>query len=111
THAQTHLYENDSFRFAAGRLTEENTWRNWLDLECFLLHFRNLIEFFGNPNPRGDNLTILDPESLWPDSANKPTKEILERLYREDLWKKYEVRLPGEVNDKISRYLQHCTKQ
>lgn len=115
TNAQTILYEIDMLRFTAGRFEKfENEWGEWSNLECFLLHFRNLIEFFGNPQPRGDDLNIQTPEKIWLDPATMPSPARLAPLHREDLWTKYEVRDPrdqAQVNDKISRYLQHCTEQ
>jgi|ERR1700691_2061036 hypothetical protein len=54
---------------------------------------------------------IQTPEKIWPDPATMPTQAQLAPLYREDLWTKYEVRNQAQVNDKISRYLQHCTEQ
>ena len=53
TNAQTILYEIDMVRFAAGNFGNPDGWGSWSNLECFLLHFRNLIEFFGK-QPRGD---------------------------------------------------------
>jgi hypothetical protein len=106
TNAQTVLYEIDMFRFAAGKLVEENDPSSWLTLECFLLHFRNLIEFFGKPKPRLDDLNIRTPDAIWYDAATRPSAEQLRRLQRDDLWEKYE-----RVDDSISRYLQHCTEQ
>jgi hypothetical protein len=110
TNAQTILYEIDMVRFAAGKLVEQNDPSSWLTLECFLLHFRNLIEFFGK-EPRGDDLSMRRPETIWPDATARPDAEALTRLRREDLWDKYEVRDATQFNDKISRYLQHCTEQ
>jgi hypothetical protein len=110
TNAQTILYEIDMFRFAAGKLVEQNDPSSWLALECFLLHFRNLIEFFGK-EPRGDDLSIRRSETIWPDATARPTAEALTQLHREDLWERYEVRDATQFNDKISRYLQHCTEQ
>ncbi len=108
THAQTILYEIDMLRFAAGHFAESTACASWRNLECFLLHFRNLIEFFGKTQPRPDDLSIQRPDAMWPDVATRPSAEVLNRLHREDLWTKYE----GQgVNDKISRYLQHCTEQ
>lgn len=110
TNAQTILYEIDMVRFAAESFGESSEKSGWRNLECFLLHFRNLIEFFGKPNPRPDDLSIHRPDVIWRD-ARVPTAEALNRLHREDLWTKYEIRNPEQVNDKISRYLQHCTEQ
>lgn len=106
TNAQTILYEIDMFRFAAGKLVEQNGPSSWLTLECFLLHFRNLIEFFGKPQPRPGDLNIRTPDAIWPDAATRPSAEQVRHLQREDLWEKYE-----QVGDRISRYLQHCTEQ
>jgi hypothetical protein len=111
SHAQTILYEIEMLRFTVGAFAEadkepdeRSSWRN---LECFLLHFRNLIEFFGKPQPRKNDLNIRMPEKIWPDSATRPCADVLNPLQREDLWNKYEA----QVEDKISRYLQHCTEQ
>jgi hypothetical protein len=111
TNAETILYEVDMLRFTAGAFAEadkepdeRSSWRN---LECFLLHFRNVIEFFGKPQPRENDLNIRMPEKIWPDPATRPSADALNQLHREDLWNKYEA----QVEDKISRYLQHCTEQ
>jgi hypothetical protein len=48
---------------------------------------------------------------IWPDVAKRPSADALKQLHRRDLWAKYEVRDATQVNDKISRYLQHCTEQ
>jgi len=98
------------FRFSAGSLGEGYDWAAWRNLENFLLHFRNLIEFFGK-NPTRDDLSISKPEIIWPNPLTRPTQDRLNRLHRNDLWEKYEVREANDVNDKISRYLQHCTEQ
>jgi hypothetical protein len=108
THAQTILYESDMLAYAAGKLQEGN-WQNekdkWIYLESFLVHFRNLIEFFGRPDPRTDDLNIGKPESVWLDTTSRPEKAELDKLKRFDLWSKYEANRP----DRISKYLQHCT--
>ncbi len=106
--AQTVLYEIDMLRFSKGRLDEgkfQSDADEWIYLEAFLLHFRNLIEFFRG-KISGDTLTISQPGDFW--SKNPP--DITECV-RPDLWAKYEERDKNDENDKISRYLQHCTKQ
>jgi len=110
TDTQTILYEIDMLNFTASRLEEGNDWQRWCNLECFLLHFRNLIEFFGK-QPTRDDLSIQRPENIWTHPATMPPLAQLKHLHREDLWKKYEVREKGWQDDKISRYLQHCTRQ
>jgi hypothetical protein len=104
------LYEIDMFRETARQL-EKNKWQGdfhkWFVLEAFLLHFRNLIEFFGRADPRATDLSIHRPESFWPDAANRPADAALGGLCKPDLWAKYE----GTANAySISKYLQHCTE-
>jgi hypothetical protein len=110
TDAETILHEIDMLRFSASSFRQPCEWNCWRNLECFLLHFRNLIEFFGNKT-KGDTLSILRPQKIWTDSATIPSEDRLKPLHRKDLWKKYEVRRKDQVNDKISRYLHHCTEQ
>jgi hypothetical protein len=98
THTQTILYEIDMLKFAARNFGQTDGWSSWSNLECFLLHFRNLIEFFGKPADDKDTLSILKPESF---SNDQQQQEDLKKLYRNDLWAKYEVRRDGEENDKI----------
>src|SRR5579859_2511067 len=108
SHSQTILYEIDMLRETAGQL-EKDRWQGnfhkWVVLESFLLHFLNLIEFFGRPDPRDTDLSIQRPESFWPDSSNRPRDGELTQLRKPDVWTKYE----GSNNpDSISKYLQHC---
>ena len=108
SHAQTMLYEIDMLRETARQL-EKDKWQGdfhkWFVLEAFLLHFRNLIEFFGRPMPRQSDLSIEKPESFWT-AANRPADAVLAPLRKPDLWTKYE----GNNNrNSISKYLQHCT--
>lgn len=110
SHAQTILYEIEMFRETARQL-EKDKWQGefhkWVVLESFLLHFRNLIEFFGDPEPRDTDLSIERPDSFWTDSATRPAADVLAGLRKHDLWTKYE----GANNpDSISKYLQHCTE-
>jgi hypothetical protein len=106
--AHTVLYEIDMLRFTRNRLKDSSFHSKadeWVFLEAFLVHFRNLIEFFGG-KPRGDTLTISQPGDVW--FGKTPSNTDLAFLLRQDLWEKYEGQ--GK-DDKISRYLQHCTKQ
>lgn len=103
THTQTILYEIDMFRFAA-RNFRGDAPATWQNLECFLLHFRNLIEFFGKLLTGDDTLSVLKPATF---TANHEEQEELKKLHRNDLWRKYEV----DRTDTISRYLQHCTEE
>lgn len=107
SHLETILYEIDMLRYAAFRLRSAQGWDEWVFLECFLLHFRNLIEFFGSDSPNRDNLSIVKAELFWPKGETIPGRQ-LQKLYQKDLWEKYEGK---EKRDKISRFLQHCTEE
>ncbi len=113
---QTVLYEIDMLRFAYSRLIkpvdEAKNADVWLDLESFLVHYRNLLDFFGKPPRENTDLSISRPDMIW--SANhlnsrRPSGDILDRIQRlgRTLWEKYEDRTRRD--DTISRYLQHCT--
>jgi hypothetical protein len=110
SHAETVLYEIDLLRFARDRLLSPQQWwtdrDEWVYLEDFLLHYRNLIDFFGMPEPkvRGDDLSILHPEAIW--SVPVPEKAVLDSMTKPDLWEKYSS---GRNDEAISKYLHHCT--
>lgn len=116
-HYQTVLYEIDMLRFSYSQIIKPRDPARdadvWVYLESFLVHYRNLLDFFGK-SPRGDtDLTIKDPEMIWSEEAGvadrMPSQEVLERMRTSGrkLWEKYE---DGEKrDDTISRYLQHCT--
>jgi hypothetical protein len=105
SHAQTILYEIDMLNFAAGHLKQETGPSSWCYLECFLLHFRNLIEFFGKePDPkRPDDLSIFRPRQIWTDPNTLPSEEALRGLHQTPLWR--------AAKHMISKYLQHCTEE
>lgn len=112
THAQAILWEIDMLRFTAESIGTQESFENWRNLECFLLHFRNLIEFFGK-KPEKDDLSILKPETIWPERT-RPSDGTLKELSGESLWNKYAARRDnaGNLNqNNISRYLHHCTEQ
>lgn len=109
--AQTVLYEIDLLHFARKRLLSHEPWwqelDEWLYLEDFLLHYRNLIEFFGKQrNLRDDDLSISRPERIWP--GHVPDKGVLDFMTRPDLWEKYDT---SDNKEAISKYLHHCTTQ
>src|ERR1700682_1228529 len=105
--AQTVLYEIDMLRLAKDHLVSPtNTVEEWVYLECFLLHFRNLIEFFGKPGSDATDLSLSRPERIW--TERSPEQVELEVMTRHDLWEKYDTR---DNPDAISKYLHHCTTQ
>jgi hypothetical protein len=69
-------------------------------LECFLLHYRNLVEFFSKKDIRNDetNLRIYLPLA-W--ASGKLDVEEAKKAIRQDLFEKHWKRL--------SIYLAHCT--
>jgi len=108
--AETVLYEIDLLRFARDRLlSPQPSWTEgdeWVYLEDFLLHYRNLLEFFGNPRPRDTDLTIKRPSDFW--AGRVPDDRVLGSMANRGLWEKYDTSSnPGS----ISKYLHHCTKQ
>jgi hypothetical protein len=104
--ADTVLYEAYMFRFAARRLAREK-WEEpqdaWVYLEDFLVHYRNLIEFLGKQNNIRD--TDLHVATIWEKLKVSPPTDLA-KIHADGakLWAEYE-----EVEDRISRYLQHCT--
>jgi hypothetical protein len=108
----TVLYEIDMLRFAHGRILRP--WKGaqegdvWAYLESFLIHYRNLIDFFGKPSSDQTDLTIRRPEVIWPNPKDRPSTADLVKMQTigEQLREKYEDR---RRDDTISRYLQHCT--
>src|SRR5260370_20057757 len=97
-HVETILYEMDMLDYCYGRLRE----RKWADandcylcIDGFLLHYRNLIQFFGNHT----GLRAEKPED-W--SLNR-------KLSAPELASIQNSNLLGEYDGLISQYLCHCT--
>ena len=109
--AETLLYEIDLLRFTKDRLlSPPRSWTEadeWVYLEVFLLHYRNLIEFFGNPRPRDTDLTIKRPNDFWR-LKQLPGQKVLDSMAKPELWNKYDT---SKNPEGISKYLHHCTKQ
>src|ERR1700722_7890084 len=104
--AHTVLYEIDMLRWAKARLVLATTpQEEWSYLEVFLLHFRNLIEFFGKPGDDDQDLSIRRPGAIW-ETVKAPDPTELHGLNRSDLWEKYDTR---DNDGAISKYLHHCT--
>jgi hypothetical protein len=104
--ADTVLYEIYMLRFAAKRLLRkqwEESQDAWVYLEDFLVHYRNLIEFLGKQNNIRD--TDLHVTTIWAELNVSPPQDLA-KIHADGakLWAEYE-----QVEDKISRYLQHCT--
>ena len=108
--AETILYEIDMLRFAMKRLLSPGPgWSDgdeWIYLEAFLLHYRNLVEFFSGRHKRIDDLSIAKPADIW--GTQRPERADLDLLTRPDLYEKYDT---TDNREAISKYLHHCTKQ
>ncbi len=113
SHPDTMIFENDMLEFCYKKLVQgprPSNLEGYAFLECFLLHYRNLLDFFGKePRGDGDDLSVLRTEDWAPGSGSaKNHAQRLEANGRK-LWQEYEDR-KGR-SDTISRYLHHCTKQ
>lgn len=102
----TVLYEIRMLRYTASQLVKQQ-WNDkadsWVCLESFLVHYRNLIEFLGKTN--NIQPTDLHITKFQTHLSVAPPPDV-NTIYTDGqkLWQKYE-----EVQDRISRYLQHCT--
>jgi hypothetical protein len=109
THLETIWYEMDMLEFSyrefmKNTAPQQSPYWNLL-IEGFLLHYRNLIQFFSGSEERhkrykGNDLSTFDP---MPWGNRQLTKEETEG-----------IKTPGEKLDqtysnKISSLLQHCT--
>jgi len=111
-HADTILYEIEMLRFTRDCLlsppatSSQDKKDKYVYLEGFLLHYRNLIEFFGKQKPGEGDLSIHHPEAVWP--IRRPGGPDLEFMRVPDLWEKYDT---YDNVGSISKYLHHCTEQ
>ena len=98
SHLDTILYEIDMLEYCYGRLrisafTEQMEY--FLPVEGFLLHYRNLIQFFGNDH----DLKAGTPE-VW--SPRALTDHEVRSIQDRKPFKRH--------NGQISQYLSHCTQ-
>jgi len=98
-HVETILYEIDMLNYCFDRLCER--WQAkgkdyYLWAEGFLLHYRNLIEFFAN---HGRGLKAGKTEDWSP-----------RKLSRDELASMQHIRPFKDHHQAISRYLTHCDK-
>lgn len=107
SHGQTILYEIDMLRFSAKTLLHDKPKDEveWMFLENFLLHYRNLVDFLGDPKPRADELHISKPEF----SDGRPPDPAAVTKLRDagyPLWENAET-----GSGIISQYLHHSTTE
>jgi len=107
SHLDTIWYEIDMLEFAFRKLKHEPpalASPDWnLLIEGFLLHYRNLIQFFSGSerkHRRGSDLSFAEPD-IWADRALQTSEiDAIRRPARE---------LEDKYWDDISQFLQHCT--
>lgn len=98
SHANTILYEIDMLEFCFKKLCDgkfEGEKEYFVYIEGFLLHYRNLIQFFGNKH----DLKAGEPE-IW--SPRPLSQEETAAIQEEGPCRRYD--------GLISQYLSHCTK-
>jgi hypothetical protein len=103
-------YEIRMLRFCVQRLDKQPSLSDeerWVYLECFLLHYRNLIRFFSGREHRATkgDVSMSQPEAF----CSALSKERVE-------WYKAQVQTldNNDANcehNLISKLLQHCTKK
>ena len=98
SHLDTIFYEMDMLdycllRLRGGKWSDERDY--YLCIEGFLLHFRNLIQFFGNEH----DLKAGKP-AVW--SPRKLTEAEVTSIQDDRPYQRH--------NGQISQYLSHCTK-
>jgi len=105
SHLDTIAYEIDMLRFCLGRLRQppaswESGDRN-VFIECFLLHFRNLVRFFSGEGHRNGDLSTAAPMPWAARALSNDEVAILQEPART---------LDNEYFNVVSKYLQHCTE-
>ena len=103
SHLDTVTYEIGMLSFCfnklpLGRSCETND--EYLYLEGFLLHYRNLLEFFSGKRKKRGNMNIANSRS-WAPRELRPT-EIAAIVPAA-------MELDNKHYKNVSRYLQHCT--
>lgn len=101
THAQTILYEIDMLRLSKDRLISSSFSSDgdkWIYIEAFLLHYRNVLEFFSGTFRQSTDLSIAKPAEIWTEQL--PDQLALANLTKPEFHRKRVL---------ISRYLHHCT--
>lgn len=107
SHISTIKYEIRMLRFSLDWLTKNGLGHQPEEelcalLECFLLHYRNLVNFLSGKGGSSGDLSMASP-SRWADkNYDKATAEAIQKL-------------AGHVysahSADISTYLAHCTRQ
>ena len=107
SHLETVKYEIDMLRFCLERLRADSKQRDQgevnLLIEGFLLHYRNLLEFFSGVHHRSDDDLSTRAARVW--AERELTGEELAVMQAPA------IVLDTQYFQVISKYLQHCTEQ
>jgi hypothetical protein len=104
SHLDTVHYEIDMLEYARVKVTERDLPPPEINmrLECFLLHYRNLIEFFSGRKHRDGDISVKKPE-VWCSRGLTPEEKAAM------------TGPAGKAQDEywvdISQFLQHCTER
>lgn len=106
SHRDTITFEIEMLHFCADRLAAAEKFEEkdeYVCLESFLLHYRNLIRFFSGKHHREDkgDLSTANP-SPW---ANRQPSEQEIAVISQPA-----AQLDTKYHEAISKYLQHCTR-
>ncbi len=103
SHLDTIRWEIDMLDHCFRRLVEGPTDK-YVYLECFLLHYRNLLEFFSANHTRSDDDLSIQDWKVWADrTPASPEIATLNTL------KKEADPLDKRYWKDLSMYIQHCT--
>jgi hypothetical protein len=104
SHLDTVHYEIDMLEYSFSRLSGQRELPETnMAVECFLLHYRNLIEFFsGAKHRKGSDISVADP-GVW--AGRTLTPDELNSLQTPAL------KLSDEYWADLSQFLQHCTER
>lgn len=106
SHLDTIRYEIDMLRYSLKRWRETDLGFDPGDrnafLECFLLHYRILVEFLSGRKNKQTDLVVSSPK-VW-----MPMRRVDQRE-TSSLQKRGRA-LRDRYHDKISKFLQHCTE-
>src|ERR1700751_464054 len=104
SHVDTVHYEIDMLEYALQRLNTPDPPPPELNmtLECFLLHYRNLIEFFSGAKHRKNYVSVAKPEVWCHRQINPDDLASLVPSSRKSFDKYW---------TDVSQFLQHCTER
>src|ERR1700693_1351059 len=104
SHLDTVHYEIDMLEYSFSRVAGQRELPEAnMAVQCFLLHYRNLIEFFsGAKHRKGSDISVADP-GVWAGRTLTPAElnslQTPAQKLCDDYW------------TEVSQFLQHCTER